>query len=411
MITNKEKKNFLWNAIGSSFNAFISLFLLIAINRINGEKIGGIFTYCFSIACLLYYVVNYCGRTFQVTDINNNFSDREYIINRIFSFLVLIIILIIMLLFNNFDFEKNSVLSALVLYRGIDAFSEVFYSILQKNHELYKVGISMSLKAMVIVIGFVIIDYFSKNIILSCWSIVGLNLLITLVYDVVKSHRFINKELKINFQKVLKIYKSSFFVFSVSFLGVYLTNVTKYNMGMTSNEMQNMYGILIMPATFVSLCGSYFINPFLEKINDSLLNKDYNEYYDIVKKIIIYVILIGIVSAIGILLLGPFVLKILYGLDFSSYRFHLLGVVIGATCYTISLIYFNSLTAVRKTFGQFLIYLLSSILGCLISYVLIKKYLILGAIISYILIMLLLVILYIGYFQIIRRKENERKSI
>ena len=74
-----ERKNFMWNIIGASTNAFNSLFYAIAVTRINGEFDAGIFIYSFATACLLYFIGNYCGRIFQVTDITGENYDTDYI--------------------------------------------------------------------------------------------------------------------------------------------------------------------------------------------------------------------------------------------------------------------------------------------------------------------------------------------
>ena len=62
------KKNFIWNIIGTGFNAFNSLFFMIAITRINGVDNAGIYTIAYSTACILYMIGIYAGRIYQVTE-------------------------------------------------------------------------------------------------------------------------------------------------------------------------------------------------------------------------------------------------------------------------------------------------------------------------------------------------------
>ena len=61
---NNTKKNFVWNMIGATVNSFTSLIFMIVVTRINGTKEAGIFTFAFSLACLLQVISNYSGRTF-----------------------------------------------------------------------------------------------------------------------------------------------------------------------------------------------------------------------------------------------------------------------------------------------------------------------------------------------------------
>ena len=78
-------KNFLWNIVGTTFNAFNSLFFLIIVTRINGTNDAGIFTLAYSTACILYVIGVYAGRIFQVTE-RENINNKEYIVNRSYIF-------------------------------------------------------------------------------------------------------------------------------------------------------------------------------------------------------------------------------------------------------------------------------------------------------------------------------------
>lgn len=81
MVKNLEKEknfksNFIWNIVGTGFNAFNSLFFLVAVTRINGVNDAGIFTIAYSTACILYVIGVYAGRVFQVTETNKNINNK-----------------------------------------------------------------------------------------------------------------------------------------------------------------------------------------------------------------------------------------------------------------------------------------------------------------------------------------------
>ena len=76
------KKNFIWNLLGTTANAFVSLFFLIIVNRINGTSEAGIFSYAFSIACLFYIIALYYNRVYQVADTKNTYTKNQFISNR-----------------------------------------------------------------------------------------------------------------------------------------------------------------------------------------------------------------------------------------------------------------------------------------------------------------------------------------
>ena len=74
---NIVKKNFLYNAVGSTVNASISLIFMIIVTRINGTDKAGIFTFAFSTSCLLQVIGLFAGRAYQVTETNKNYKTKQ----------------------------------------------------------------------------------------------------------------------------------------------------------------------------------------------------------------------------------------------------------------------------------------------------------------------------------------------
>ena len=52
MINENTRKNTIWNIIGTTINAFSSLFFMIIVTRVNGVFDAGIFTFAFSTATM-----------------------------------------------------------------------------------------------------------------------------------------------------------------------------------------------------------------------------------------------------------------------------------------------------------------------------------------------------------------------
>ena len=75
------KKNIIWNIVGTTLNAFNSLFFLIIATRINGVNDAGIFTFAFSTATLFNIIGVYSGRVYQVTD-QTDATDKDFIISK-----------------------------------------------------------------------------------------------------------------------------------------------------------------------------------------------------------------------------------------------------------------------------------------------------------------------------------------
>lgn len=393
-----EKKNVIWNIIGATVNSFNSLLFAILVTRMNGINDGGIFTYCFATACLLYMIGIYAGRTFQVTDISNKNSDTDYIYHRLLTCTIMVIISIGFVIIKQYDIYKSSIFIILCIFKCVEAFSESIYAILQKNNLLFKVGISMFLKAIIALIVFAIINYATEDLIISCLSIVITNLLILFIYDYRNVKKVNIVKTKLTKNSVIRLFKIGFFTFILTFLANYLINSSRYAIDdILENDLQTIFGIIIMPATFMGLLGQYIIQPYLTKISDNIKNK---KYYDL-KKMIIYLISIILVLGIFVVIVAYFlempVLQIIYNVELQPYFISMIIIVVGSIFYSISTILSAILIAMRKTVGQAILYSGMAILATILSYTLIQKYQIAGASITYFIIMTIISILFLIY--------------
>lgn len=216
------KKNFIWNIIGTGFNAFNSLFFMITVTRINGIDNAGIYTIAYSTACILYMIGIYAGRIYQVTENNKNITDKDYIFNRLISCIIVFLFSIAFVIIRRYDLYKSSIFISLALYKALEAFSDVLYGVFQKNDFLDKAGKSCFIKAVLSLALFIVVDITTKNLLLACCSIIIVNIIMILFYDIVQSKKFIEKKEKANINSILNIYKFRLFsVCSIIFRSIY----------------------------------------------------------------------------------------------------------------------------------------------------------------------------------------------
>ena len=383
------KKNFIWNILGTGFNAFNSLFFMIIATRVNGIEQAGVFTLAFSTACILYAIGLYAGRVYQVTELDNKISDKDFIVNRIITCFSMIIFLILFCMFRKYDLEKAVIFLLLTVYKALDAFSDIIYGILQKHDKLDIVGKSLFVKSLLSIILFLIIDLLIKNMIISIISMIIVYIIIIFIYDFRKSYKYIDFKQKVNWKNVISILKKGFFVFAISFLGMYVVNAPKYSIdNYLTSDYQTIFGIIVMPATIMSLVAQFLIHPYLNQIVEFYKNKDLKGLEKILLKIIGIIIAFGILATILGYLIGTQVLGLIYGIDLSMYKIALAIIIISATLYTIGTVCSSILTTVRETFSQFIIYVGVSIFAYIISTILTKFIGMNGSVVAYFFIML-----------------------
>ena len=253
----------------------------------------------------------------------------------------------------------------LAIFKGLEAFSDILYGVMQKNDILYKSGQSLTLKGFIGIALFLIVDLITRDLRLACLAVIIVNLVILIVYDYfIITRKLIDKETKINYKNVLSILKSEFFVFVNSFAGIYILNAPKYAIdSYLTEDIQAIYGYIMMPATVMTLFTQFIVMPFLGKLKDMYEKKTLKEIEQVTLKIKLIVIAFGGFAVLAAFLLGPEFLGLIYGLDLKAYRMNLCVIIGSYIFYAISYINLVTLTTIRHTFVQFVIYIISMLIA------------------------------------------------
>ena len=401
-----KKRDFIWNLIGTSINSFNSLFFMIVINHINLKSEAGVFTYAYSLICLFFILATFYNRVYQISK-SDKFSSKDFILYRVLSSILTVIIVFLFSIINGYNLFKLSVIMLICLFRMIEAISDAVYGVLQYKGYLYKSGISLSLKGIIGLIGFTLVDYFTKSITLALVSLIILNLAFFYFYDCKNVKEYLSG--KVSFNNILLILKETLPIFIYSFLAMYVANICKYMLDyFDTEEAQNIFGIIFMPSTVIGLCSAYIVVPIITSLNDLLKSKKYKEFNKLVSKMMIILVGVGVVAIIAAYVLGIPVLNVLYGMDLSNYKNLLLLVLVGATFYTLANVYSQVLVLLNAHKMQTLIYVVMSIVSTLICYFLISSYKLSGSVYSYVIFMFILLILYlILYFYTLIKRRNE----
>lgn len=405
-MNNKNlKKNFLWNTIGVGFNSFTSLFYMIIVTRINGSDIAGIFTFAFSFALLLEVIGQYSGRAFQVSETNKKIKDSDYVYNRIICSIIMIIVSLVFSFIRSYDSYKFILIMLLVLFRAIESVGDSLFGIIQKNDDLYKVGISFFIKSILNVSIFLIIDLLTHNLIISCLAILIIQTLITLLYDLRNVLKYNFKFNKFNKDNMKYVFRTGLYTFIFLILTQYLVGAPKYIIDYyLSNTDQTIFGIISMPASVMLMFAALSIQPCLTTLIEYLKEKQYNLFEKLVFKIISFVSILGVIGTFFCYFFGTQILSIIYGLDLTMYKLELAIVLIAATLYSIVSILSSSLITMRKTAMQDVMFGIGSVYAFVSSIILIKNYNFFGSYISYISTMFIIFIMFIIYFKYIISK-------
>lgn len=405
--SNNIKKNIVWNTIGVLTISSTSLLYTLILTHFCNLKDVGIFSFAFSFACMMITLASFGGRTIHITDSNNNNSNISYIITKYITVLITFLIVLIYIAIKSYSITKTTLIIILCLFKFFEEISDVYYGVLQKENYLYKVGIFQTVKSIINIILFTLIIVFSKNIILSSSSILIVNILFALIIERHAAKTANNWKFEIKTKEIKNILYQNFYVCFFTFLTSYIISSPKYAIDKyLIDDMQAIFNIILMPATFIYLLAGFILSPFMVEISKEIEKKEYDKSKKRVINIISIILLLGIISLIGCYYCGIPILNIIYGIDLTAYKFGFLIIILGSIMYSISVAISTILIAYRELKIQTIISLVLSILSYLICNVLVKKLSITGGCYAYLIVVSLRALIYIILFLSVIKKRK-----
>lgn len=382
-----QKKDYIWNSIGSFLQSAISPILLIVITRLNGVGDSGLFSFTMSLSVVFWAISLWGGRTYQVSDVKKEFSSGDYIVVRFISSLIVAVFSISFCILSGYDLIKTELIMVLVSFKILESIADSMYGVLQIHNKLYIVGISLTMKSVFGFMLFTLVDILTKNIIYGALSIFIVNIAVVIFYDIPWMKHVESVGLtKKNIIQAGKIMKKTAEVFVVVFLTMFSLNIPRYFLDKYHYDQIGYFGIMAMPITLLTLFISFVLQPNVVNLSELLKKKKINEFTKIVSKIDFITFTLGILFVVSSYLIGVWALNTVFGIDINNFRIDLTIMVIGAVANAFVSIYVNLLIILRRFKGQFYTLLVTNILAVILSVYLIDRLAMLGSVLVFMII-------------------------
>lgn len=379
-----QKKDYIWNSIGSFLQSAISPILLIVITRLNGVGDSGLFSFAMSLSVVFWAISLWGGRTYQVSDAKKEFSSGDYIVVRFISSLIVAVFSISFCILSGYDLIKTELIMVLVSFKILESIADSIYGVLQIHNKLYIVGISLTMKSVFGFMIFAIVDILTKNIVYGALSIFIVNIAVVIFYDIPLMKHVESVGLtKKNIMQAGKIMKKTAEVFVVVFLTMFSLNIPRYFLDKYHYDQIGYFGIMAMPITLLTLFISFVLQPNVVNLSELLKKKKIKEFTKIVSKIDFITFTLGILFVVSSYLIGVWALNTVFGIDINNFRIDLTIMVIGAVANAFASIYVNLLIILRRFKGQFYTLLVTNILAVILSIYLIDRLAMLGSVLVF----------------------------
>lgn len=334
LIDKKEyhKQAIIWNTIASVSNSLQSMLLLLVITRIGSMEDSSIFTIAFAIANLATVVGKYGMRNFQVTDVKQKYTYKEYCFSRVITVFIMVVYSVLYVAYgiflNNYSSKKAMAILLLCGMRMVEVIEDVIHGRLQQQDRLDISSKIWGIRILIYIFSFSFIYVISRNLLFT----MAISLLITVILMVVLN-KMVYIEIKNNGQGEWKntflLLKECFPLAVSTFLIMYIGNAPKYIIDTrVSDQNQTCFNIVFMPVFVITLLSSFIFNPLLNRLALIWIEKKYIKFMKLVYRQIVVIISLTILAVFFGKIVGLRLLEIIYGVDLKAYLLILLLLMI-----------------------------------------------------------------------------------
>ena len=390
-----EKRNMIWNMIGSFLYAFASMVLTMAVVQIVGDEQGGIFTFAFTTFGQQMFMVAYFGiRPYQITDVESRYTFGDYLGLRMLTSACALAIGIGYILMQGYTPQKAWVVFLMVCYKVIDGFADTYEAEFQRSGRLYLTGKSNAFRTVLSVGCFITALLMTKNLVFASAAAVGAQVLGVLLFDVAVIGGLDNIDWSWNPAGCRGLLQSCLLLFLSVFLDFYIFSAAKYAIeGNMNDAAMAVYGAIFMPTSVINLVAGFVIRPFLTKLSYYWEVKEMKAFGGVIGKIFVVILGLTVLAVGGAAVLGIPVLSLLYSNlrdALSECRLALVMIVLGGGFNAWMNLFYYTLVIMKRQRHIFGGYVLVCVTAAVISPQAVRAGGILGGAASYLLLMILL---------------------
>lgn len=317
---NVKRKSVFWNMLASIAYSLQSAVLLLIVTRIAGLYAAGVFSIAYTITQMFANVGSYCMRSYQVSDSKEIFCFGTYLTSRIVTVTAMFLSCIGYSIIKGYNGEKLFIIVLLCLYRAVDGLEDVYHGEVQKLGRLDVASKVLVIRIVIVTICFMIVYMFSGSLILSTMALTASAIFFGIILNAIVIRK-LHIDNEFIWKGLIKLLITCFPVFIGAFLYSYLVNTPKYAIdNILSSEMQTIFNIIFIPIFVINMLSGFIFKPYIAEMGIIWNKEQKTEFFGLIIKQSVYVLLLTIIVAVGGYVAGVPVLSWIYGIGLSDYK-------------------------------------------------------------------------------------------
>lgn len=376
-----------WTVASGTLYSVTSLVFLMVVSHRLGDFWSNIYSIGMMIALQILTVGRFSVRNFQVSDVEDKYSFKEYLSFRIITCFLAVIVAAIWIPLGGYSGSTAIIIGAFCVYRIAESFSDLFEGLYQQKHRLDISGKTQFTKNLVMLITFSVLVLTTGNLVLSALVLAAVSVLLLFIVDGPIVKEFATCGFDFSIRKMWGLCRGCFSLFVSSFMYIYINNSPKY--AIESLEGEDGVGVakfsmLFMPTFVIELLAGFTLRTWLLEMAACRKNKDYKGLRKLILKQMMVILVITVLVMVGIYFLGGWALSLIYGTDLHGYEIINVLLMLSGGLGAVYALFENVVTIYRKQQFSIIINVVAAATALVLVTVLTSRYYMLGATIGFV---------------------------
>ena len=319
-----EKAAYLWNVIAYTGSSFQSMLLMLVISRRGNMIDTAITSIAFTVASMFLLVGKYAIRNYQVSDIKNEYTYKDYLYARGITILWMVLVAAFYLaycyIYKEYSVTKMFCMIFIMGFRFEEAVEDSLHADLQRHGRLDIAAKIWAVRTWIYIVCFAVLYYATDRILIASAGGLAVSVLFFVwmnysVYDLFPRDR------EYEWVRIWGIIKNCFPPAASTMTLSYIANATKYTVdAVSSSEEQACFNIICMPVFVITLLGNYIFIPIVKRMASLWCSGQVLEVKrTVLRQIMILAVFSGVVALAG-KWFGVRFLGFLYGVSLEHYE-------------------------------------------------------------------------------------------
>lgn len=382
---NSIKKNMLFNTVGSLIYYVCQWLMSVLIVRISGYTDAGILSIAMSVTASPAIIGLFNVRSYQVSDINDQYSDGVYIRSRTFTNIFSFIICAIMTFANGYTAIKVATIFVFMLYKISEGYADVFYGIEQKKERLDIAGISLSVRGIGALALFVGVFVVVRNMLVAICAMTLFSFAVVLVYDWRITQKWDRDERKtqkqVAFSQIKDLLITCLPLAIVAFLNNLSVNIPKiYLEGYFGSDVMGYYSSVASPTVVIQLAATTIFAPLVPILTEQYCSGKKRDFLNTLKRFVLLVAALSAICLVGSKLLARWGLILLFTESIEPYVYLFVPIVWVSILIAINACMFSICTLLRVIKPQYIIGVAGVVVSFALSLTIVKTHSMIGVV-------------------------------